>query len=144
MKMINLSDFNASLSVLQFQSKLAEKILLYSCINNWCFLKSSHWSFVLKEDRTHHIREYVGKLILYKYYFTREEHSQWIWWRCELKPYSQRTHLNYLTVGLSWGHSAHSRLTRRACCCELSVSLQTVTVSSLLPLLCDLIGWSHK
>ena len=35
-------------------------------------------------------------------------------WRCELTPNAQRAHLNYLTVGSFWVHSAHSEVTRWA------------------------------
>ena len=50
-------------------------------------------------------------------------------WRCELTPFSQRAHLNYLMVGSFWGHSVNSQGTHKMSSnCELprelSVSLQ--------------------
>ena len=44
-------------------------------------------------------------------------------WRCELTPYSQRAHLNYLT-GSCWGHLVSSQWTNKMSShCELAVSL---------------------
>ena len=34
-------------------------------------------------------------------------------WRCKLTPYSQKAHLNYLTVGSFWGHSVSSQRTHK-------------------------------
>ena len=46
-------------------------------------------------------------------------------WRCELTPYPQRAHLNYLTLGSFWGQSISSQWTHNMTShCELSVSLQ--------------------
>ena len=46
-------------------------------------------------------------------------------WKCELTPYSQRPHLNYLTVASFWGHSVSSQWTHKTSShCVLSVSLQ--------------------
>ena len=67
--------------------------------------------------------------------------------RCELTPYSQRAHLNYLTVGSFLDTQlAQSELSRSAhtvgllwAFCEFA----TLTVSSLLPLHGELIRCSH-
>ena len=45
-------------------------------------------------------------------------------WRCELTPYSQRAHLNYLMMGSLSGHSFSSQWTQKMTPhCELSVSM---------------------
>ena len=44
-------------------------------------------------------------------------------YRCELTPYSQWAHLNYLTVDSFWGHSVGSQWTHKMSShCELAVS----------------------
>ena len=46
-------------------------------------------------------------------------------WRRELTPYSQRAHLNNLTMGSLWGHSVSSQRTHEVwACCKLSLSSQ--------------------
>ena len=48
-------------------------------------------------------------------------------WRCELTPYSQTAHLNYLMVGSFWGHSVSSQWTHKISShCELAVSFPWV------------------
>ena len=69
-------------------------------------------------------------------------------WRCELTPYSQRTHLNYLTVSSFWGHLVSSQLTHKMSShWELAVSFPWVCISHNQLIAANawwVIRWSHE
>ena len=70
--------------------------------------------------------------------------SQPALWRRELTPYSQRAHLNYLTMGSFWGHSANSQRTyKMSSHCELAVSFLWVC-SSHSKLTATISWWAHR
>ena len=65
-------------------------------------------------------------------------------WRCELTPYSQRAHIEYLMLGSFWGHSVSSQWTHKmSSCCELSVSLQLTQWAHCYHCMVSSLGWSH-
>ena len=65
-------------------------------------------------------------------------------WRCELTPYSQRVHLNYLTVGSFWGHLVSSQWTHKMrSCCKLAVSFPWVC-NSHSELTATTAWWAHQ
>ena len=93
--------------------------------------------------------QFTGFTIVLKIcgHFVKSKMLSWFWssqWRCELTPYSQRAHLNYLTESSYWGHSVSSRwLTKWAHTVSLLwgfYEFVTLKVSSLLPLHGELIG----
>ena len=68
-------------------------------------------------------------------------------WRSIWPSEGVRAHVNYLMVGSFWGHLAHSWLMIWAHTMSLLWAFHefaTLTVSSLLPLHGELMGWSHE
>ena len=65
-------------------------------------------------------------------------------WRCELIPYSQRAHLNYLTVGSYRGYSVRSQWTHKMISsCALAVSFLWVC-NSYSELTATTAWWAHS
>ena len=62
-------------------------------------------------------------------------------WRCELTPHSQRAHIEYLTVGSFWGHSASSH--KMSSHCEHAVSFLCVC-NSHRELAATTAWWAHQ